>query len=265
MYEKEREKNKQTNKQSRARFYTAEISLALSHLHSLGVIYRDLKPENLVCDCICEESIFLKNILLNKTKKQVLDGEGHVMLTDFGLAKTNVKGTTYTFCGTPEYMAPELVMKQGHTQAVDWWSLGIFLYEMVVGIPPFYTQNVSQMYQLILNKPLEFPSFVSAPLRDILTKLLDRDPKQRMCDIEKLKSHPFFSGIDFQELYKRNYKPEFIPSIHKGESDTKYFDSEFTKQATDLPGGDDEPGTKDTSGGKFNGFSYAGPKSALCK
>eukprot|EP01064_Diplonema_japonicum_P023075 TRINITY_DN33531_c0_g1_i1.p1 TRINITY_DN33531_c0_g1~~TRINITY_DN33531_c0_g1_i1.p1 ORF type:complete len:596 (+),score=149.02 TRINITY_DN33531_c0_g1_i1:42-1829(+) len=224
--------------ESRARFYTAEISLALAHLHSLGVIYRDLKPENLV-----------------------LDGEGHVMLTDFGLAKTDAKGTTYTFCGTPEYMAPELVMKQGHTQAVDWWSLGIFLYEMVVGIPPFYTQNVSQMYQLILNKPLDFPaSFVSHPLRDILTKLLDRDPKQRLCDIDGLKTHKFFAGVDFDALLRREMRPEFIPSIHKGESDTKYFDTEFTQQATDLPGGDDEPGTKDIAAGKFDGFSYIGPK-----
>ncbi|KAJ9458537.1 RAC family serine/threonine-protein kinase-like protein [Diplonema papillatum] len=223
--------------ESRARFYTAEIALALSHLHSLGVIYRDLKPENLV-----------------------LDGEGHVMLTDFGLAKTNAKGTTYTFCGTPEYMAPELVMKQGHTQAVDWWSLGIFLYEMVVGIPPFYTQNVSQMYQLILNKPLEFPSSVSAHLRDVLTKLLDRDPKQRLCDVDTLKAHPFFKDVDFEALYRRELKPEFVPSIHQGESDTKYFDTEFTQQATDLPGGDDEPGGKDAAAGKFDGFSYASPK-----
>eukprot|EP01061_Rhynchopus_euleeides_P016191 TRINITY_DN273_c4_g1_i1.p1 TRINITY_DN273_c4_g1~~TRINITY_DN273_c4_g1_i1.p1 ORF type:complete len:625 (+),score=258.84 TRINITY_DN273_c4_g1_i1:104-1876(+) len=222
--------------ESRARFYTAEIALALAHLHSLGVIYRDLKPENLV-----------------------LDGEGHVMLTDFGLAKTDAKGTTYTFCGTPEYMAPELVMKQGHTQAVDWWSLGIFLYEMVVGIPPFYTQNVSQMYQLILNKPLEFPSFVSGNLRDILTKLLDRDPKQRLCDMEQLKAHPFFkeSDVDFDALSRREVKPEFIPAIHTGESDTKYFDTEFTRQTTDLPGGDDEMNTKDISAGKFDGFRVA--------
>ena len=199
------------------------------------------------------------------------------MLTDFGLAKTDAKGTTYTFCGTPEYMAPELVMKQvrggshtsthlrtcthaqGHTQAVDWWSLGIFLYEMVVGIPPFYTQNVSQMYQLILNKPLDFPVFVSGNLRDVLTKLLDRDPKQRMCDIEQLKAHAFFkeSDIDFDKLYKREMKPEFIPQINAGESDTKFFDSEFTKQATDLPGGEDEPGTRDMAAGKFEGFDVA--------
>eukprot|EP01059_Diplonema_ambulator_P012264 TRINITY_DN22522_c0_g1_i1.p1 TRINITY_DN22522_c0_g1~~TRINITY_DN22522_c0_g1_i1.p1 ORF type:complete len:595 (+),score=166.67 TRINITY_DN22522_c0_g1_i1:60-1844(+) len=224
--------------ESRARFYTAEIALALSHLHSLGVIYRDLKPENLV-----------------------LDEKGHVMLTDFGLAKTDAKGTTYTFCGTPEYMAPELVLKQGHTQAVDWWSLGIFLYEMVVGIPPFYTQNVSQMYELILNKPLDFPAtFVSMPLRDILTKLLDRDPNKRLCQIDALTSHPFFEGMDFDALLRREVTPEFIPAIHKGEPDTKYFDTEFTQQTTDLPGGEDEPGTKDIAAGKFEGFSYTRPK-----
>eukprot|EP00756_Hemistasia_phaeocysticola_P039501 Hpha_TRINITY_DN16818_c0_g5::TRINITY_DN16818_c0_g5_i1::g.148344::m.148344/K13303/SGK2; serum/glucocorticoid-regulated kinase 2 len=204
--------------EQRARFYTAEIALAIGHLHTKGVIYRDLKPENLV-----------------------LDHEGHITLTDFGLAKTDCKGTTYTFCGTPEYMAPELVTKQGHTNAVDWWSLGIFLYEMVVGIPPFYTQNVSQMYQLILNKPLEFPSFVSQPLRDVLRRLLDRDPKQRLCDLEQLKQQTFFAEIDFETLYRREITPEFIPSLGEGESDTKYFDAEFTKQSTELPG-DDQPG-----------------------
>eukprot|EP01063_Lacrimia_lanifica_P005224 TRINITY_DN12_c2_g1_i1.p1 TRINITY_DN12_c2_g1~~TRINITY_DN12_c2_g1_i1.p1 ORF type:complete len:629 (+),score=292.37 TRINITY_DN12_c2_g1_i1:68-1954(+) len=222
--------------ESRARFYTAEIALALAHLHSLGIIYRDLKPENLV-----------------------LDNHGHVVLTDFGLAKTSCKGATYTFCGTPEYMAPELVMKQGHTQAVDWWSLGIFLYEMVVGIPPFYIQNVNQMYHLILNKPLEFPTFVSADLKDILKKLLERDPTRRMCSIDELTAHPFFAdaGVDFDAMARRELKPEFVPSIHDGESDVKYFDKEFTQQSTELIGGEENEDTKDTSGGRFDGFSYA--------
>jgi len=201
--------------EQRARFYTSEIALAISHLHSKGILYRDLKPENLV-----------------------LDSEGHINLTDFGLAKVECKGMTYTFCGTPEYMAPELVTKQGHTSAVDWWSLGVFLYEMVVGIPPFYTQNVSQMYQLILNKPLNFPDHASQPLQQVLRRLLDRDYKQRLSDIEKLKQADFFKEVDFDALYRREISPEFVPSLGAGESDTKYFDSEFTKQATDLPGDD---------------------------
>ena len=131
---------------------------------------------------------------------------------------------------------------------------------MVVGIPPFYTQNVSQMYQLILNKPLEFPSsLVSKNLRDVLTKLLDRDPKQRLCDITQLKEHPFFKegDIDFELLGRREVKPEFVPAIHTGEPDTKYFDAEFTRQATDLPGGDDDATTKDISEGKFDAFKVA--------
>lgn len=223
--------------ENRARFYTAEIALAVHCLHQHGVIYRDLKPENLV-----------------------LDSDGHVVLTDFGLAKTGCKdATTYTFCGTPEYMAPELVAKQGHTSAVDWWSLGIFLYEMVVGIPPFYTQNVSQMYQLILNKPLECPKFVTRPLETVMRKFLERDPKQRLCDIELVKAEEFFAGMNWGMLERREVTPEFIPKFgldSEGvpEADTKYFDSEFTKQATDLPGGNDDTG-KDVGAGKFSGFA----------
>eukprot|EP01065_Artemidia_motanka_P004640 TRINITY_DN12208_c0_g2_i2.p1 TRINITY_DN12208_c0_g2~~TRINITY_DN12208_c0_g2_i2.p1 ORF type:complete len:612 (+),score=171.79 TRINITY_DN12208_c0_g2_i2:92-1837(+) len=217
--------------EARAKFYTAEIALAIAHLHEKGVIYRDLKPENLV-----------------------LDHEGHITLTDFGLAKIECRGTTYTFCGTPEYMAPELVTKQGHTNAVDWWSLGIFLYEMVVGIPPFYSQNVSQMYQLILNKKLDLPSSMSSELGDVLTKLLDRDPKHRLCDLQVLKSHPFFADLDFDRLLRREIHPEFVPVLGQGESDTKYFDAEFTKQPTELPGGDDDQG-KDVGAGKFTGFA----------
>eukprot|EP00759_Apiculatamorpha_spiralis_P004353 PhF_6_TR12593/c0_g1_i1/m.19840/K13303/SGK2; serum/glucocorticoid-regulated kinase 2 len=135
--------------ESRAKFYCAEIGLALEYIHSKNIIYRDLKPENLV-----------------------LDRDGHCVLTDFGLAKKDIKDVTHTFCGTPEYMSPELILKKGHTKAVDWWSLGIFLYEMVYGLPPFYTQNVSDMYEMILSKPLQFPPFFSPELKSLLQKLL---------------------------------------------------------------------------------------------
>lgn len=125
--------------ENRARLYTAEITLALEALHSANIIYRDLKPENIL-----------------------LDAEGHIRLTDFGLSKDGITGAgaeggTKTFCGTPEYLAPEILENKGHGKAVDWWSLGTLLYEMLCGLPPYYDTNVQRMYHKILHAPLKFP------------------------------------------------------------------------------------------------------------
>lgn len=125
--------------EDRCRLYTAEITCALEALHSNHIIYRDLKPENIL-----------------------LDAFGHLKLTDFGLAKGEITGAgaeggTKTFCGTPEYLAPEILENRGHGKAVDWWSLGTLLYEMLCGLPPFYDTNVQRMYQKILQAELKFP------------------------------------------------------------------------------------------------------------
>lgn len=192
----------------RSKFYAAEIVLAIEHLHKHDIIYRDLKPENVV-----------------------LDKDGHICLTDFGLAKTCISNATptYTFCGTPEYLAPEILKGQGHGKAVDWWSLGVLLYEMLVGLPPFYSENINEMYELILKAPLKFPNFVPADAQSLLRGLLEREEFKRLggtIDGEEIKSHAFFKDVDWEKLYNREIKPPFIPDLV--DNDTKYFDEEFT-------------------------------------
>jgi serine/threonine protein kinase len=195
----------------RALFYTAEIVSALHFLHEkLDTVYRDLKPENIV-----------------------LDKDGHACLTDFGLAKTDIsKQPTFTFCGTPEYLAPEILKGKGHSKGVDWWSLGCVCYEMLCGLPPFYSENVNEMYELILNKPLTFPDHVSPDARDLLTQLLQRDENKRLTDGFKVRAHPFFKDIDWEKLNRREYVPEFIPDI-KGD-DTRYVDEEFKAEVAGM-------------------------------
>lgn len=216
----------------RAKFYAAEIGLAIGHLHGLDIIYRDLKPEN-----------------------AVLDKDGHVCLTDFGLAKVNVReANAETFCGTPEYLAPEFLLGGGHGKAVDWWSLGILLYEMLCGLPPFYSENVNEMYEFILKKPLEFTEEVSEEAKDLLRRLLDRNPDKRLQNIDEFKKHPFFSDVNFEDLFNRKIPVPFKPDANA----TKNFDVEFTTMKPRLS-------TRDSGGQHVNiaGFTYQGDANAL--
>jgi hypothetical protein len=146
--------------EDRAKFYAAQITLALEYVHARDIIYRDLKPENVL-----------------------LDQHGNVRLTDFGLSKEGVSdhstGAT-SFCGTPEYIAPEVLLRQGHGRAVDWWSLGALLYEMITGLPPFYSRNRETMFEKIMKAELTFPPFMSDNAKHILGRLLIRDPKERL-------------------------------------------------------------------------------------
>ncbi|XP_018603449.1 serine/threonine-protein kinase Sgk1-like [Scleropages formosus] len=193
----------------RARFYAAEIASALGYLHSLHIVYRDLKPENIL-----------------------LDSQGHIMLTDFGLCKEGLEpnGTTSTFCGTPEYLAPEVLQKQAYDCTVDWWCLGAVLYEMLYGLPPFYSRNTAEMYNNILHKVLVLKPNVSNAGRELLEGLLQKDHTQRLGaqgDFMELKCHAFFSPINWDDLMARKVPPPFIPSV-VGPTDLRHFDPEFT-------------------------------------
>ncbi|KAF2718591.1 Pkinase-domain-containing protein [Polychaeton citri CBS 116435] len=229
---------------NRSRFYTAELLCALECLHGFGVIYRDLKPENILVDYV-----------------------GHIALCDFGLCKLDMKDEdrTNTFCGTPEYLAPELLHGQGYTKAVDWWTLGVLLYEMLTGLPPFYDENTNEMYRKILAEPLHFPGpeIVPPAARDLLTKLLDRDATRRLGvnGASEIKAHPFFHSIDWRKLLDRKYEPSFKPSV-VDERDTANFDKEFTSEApTDSYV--DGPMLSQTMQQQFAGWSYNRPVEGL--
>lgn len=208
-------------REDRARFYAAQITLALEHLHGMNVIYRDLKPENVL-----------------------LDHRGNVRLTDFGLSKENVfevdRGAT-SFCGTPEYLAPEVLDRKGHGRAVDWWSLGALLYEMLTGLPPFYCKERDKLFESILRAKLEFPPYLSDVAVDICSKLLNRDPTKRLGsgpgDAAEVKAHPFFASVDWTALYELRVPIPFVPAVTSS-LDTSQFDSEFTSMPIVSPGGD---------------------------
>ncbi|KAL0489772.1 glucocorticoid-regulated kinase [Acrasis kona] len=206
-------KNEKRFEEKRVKFYAAELLLALQHLHDQNVVFRDLKPENIL-----------------------MDRDGNVMLTDFGLAKFLFnQDRTHTFCGTPEYLAPEVLLQKGHGKPVDWWSYGTLVYEMLIGIPPFYNENVQKMYDKILHSQLVLSEKLMSPeVQDLIRKLLERDPRKRLgsgpTGAEEIKKHPWFAGVNWDDLYHKRITPPFRPNVH-GELDTSFFDDEFTRQA----------------------------------
>ncbi|GLB41089.1 putative protein kinase C terminal domain [Lyophyllum shimeji] len=222
--------------QDRSRFYAAELLCALEHLHGFNVVYRDLKPENIL-----------------------LDYTGHIALCDFGLCKLNMSETekTNTFCGTPEYIAPELLESQGYTKTVDWWTLGVLLYEMMTGLPPFYDENVNAMYQRILTDPLNFPPDMPSEARSVMTGLLQRDPSKRLGANggEEIKRHPFFAKyIDWNRLLAKKIQPPFKPSV-ESVLDVANFDPDFTnEEAQDSVVTDSA--LSETVQDQFRGFTY---------
>ncbi|KAL8272266.1 hypothetical protein Esti_003783 [Eimeria stiedai] len=234
--------------ESRARFYAAELLLALEHLHKHNVIYRDLKPENVL-----------------------LDAEGHVRLTDFGLSKSGIadNNSARSICGTPEYIAPEILCQVGYGKAADWWSLGALLYEMLTGLPPFYTSDRQALFSNILGGGLEFPVHLSPVAVDLLRNLLHRDANERLgagpSDAEEIKMHPFFRSVNWDDLLAKKVKPPFKPRLHSYE-DSKYFPPELKEEPviSDNEGGPDSAFATIASGGGSTRSRRSGTPNLSC-
>jgi serine/threonine protein kinase len=196
--------------EDRTRLYTAELVLAIEYLHSINLVHRDLKPENVL-----------------------FDEKGHCRLTDFGLAKSDMGGddTTTTFCGTPEYMAPEMVQRKPYTNAVDWWSLGILVFEMLVGYPPFADPNLPKMYRMIVHAELVFPRDISEVAKSFVLAMCQKDPADRLGSGPKgtaeIREHPFFQSIDWGKVLAMALPMPWVPP-----KEAKTDASQFSKIAT---------------------------------
>nr|XP_060623518.1 LOW QUALITY PROTEIN: protein kinase C iota type [Anolis sagrei ordinatus] len=233
-----------------SRFYSAEISLALNYLHERGIIYRDLKLDNVL-----------------------LDSEGHIKLTDYGMCKEGLRpgDTTSTFCGTPNYIAPEILRGEDYGFSVDWWALGVLMFEMMAGRSPFdivgSSDNPDQntedyLFQVILEKQIRIPRSLSVKAASVLKSFLNKDPKERLgchpqTGFADIQGHPFFRNVDWDLMEQKQVVPPFKPNI-SGEFGLDNFDSQFTNEPVQLTPDDDDI-VKKIDQSEFEGFEYINP------
>lgn len=223
-----------------ARIYTAEIVSAVSHLHANGIMHRDLKPENIL-----------------------LDADGHVMLTDFGLAKQFDENTrSNSMCGTLEYMSPEIVLGKGHDKAADWWSVGILLFEMLTGQPPFTGGNRQKIQQKIIKDKIKLPAFLSSEAHSLLKGLLQKEASKRLGSgpggSQEIKSHKWFKMINWKKLEARETRPSFLPEVAG-----KHCVANFEECWTNMPLLDSPVASPKFNENPFKGFTYVRPAASF--
>ncbi|XP_075900034.1 protein kinase C theta type isoform X2 [Nelusetta ayraudi] len=200
----------------RATFYAAEIICGLQFLHSRGIIYRDLKLDNVL-----------------------LDSEGHIKIADFGMCKENMQddSRTSTFCGTPDYIAPEILLGQKYSSSVDWWSFGVMLYEMLIGQSPFHGHDEEELFLSIRTDNPTYPRWLTKDSKDILIKLFVREPEERLGVKGNIRRHSFFSATDWNALEQRQVAPPFKPTL-MSPGDYSNFDKEFINEKPRLSAAD---------------------------
>ena len=223
----------------KTKFYVIELILALDSLHKNNMVYRDLKPENIL-----------------------LDSKGHIKLTDFGLSKILEDGEdkAYTLCGTPQYLAPEVLLRKGYDKAVDWWSLGCIMYEMLTGKLPFPFKRGVKLSIKTYEKKINFPSKITENAKDLIQKLLVINPNDRLGSgadgSENIKKHPFFEEVDWDSAFEKQLDPPFVPKL-KDETDLKYFDTMFTEEKVDGPKRKNTNRDRERSqSNDYEGFTY---------
>ncbi|VDD82243.1 unnamed protein product [Mesocestoides corti] len=187
------------------KFYAAQVLLAFEYLHYLTIAYRDLKPENIL-----------------------ITGEGFIKVADLGFAKLIPKDKrTWTLCGTPDYMAPEIIMNKGYSHAVDWWAYGVLLYEMTTGFPPFMHQEQMKTFEHIISGKVKFTNQFGPDLKDLIKNLIQTDLSRRYGNLRNgimdVKNHAYFSDVDFMAVYKQSVRPPYVPKV-KSPGDASNFE-----------------------------------------